>query len=343
MVICSSHTTSEFTTSSSFMAFKKLPLGISTRSALLPQLPEGYPRVRRRLREMYALLWILGAGLVQTAAAEFVATFPEGTRTVTLPKMDTPHRLYLRATATEPARLRVTVSAGFLYPIGQFRVAASAGAGSPDWFPLTDAAGEAVVLPPNANAFGAQVRYEVGAGAPMLPRLLELKLVTTQEEPSRPFVAWVSPSPGSFGAASQGPVVVEIGPGQSSVSSTVFILNQSVPWPFPQTLRNVIGGLTLTYPSTPSPTALGDGHNVVEVAIGDRLGTRFFSWGFHVGEGPGVFATAAADGGLDLHFVGTLESASSPAGPFEPVADAVSPHRIQADDLSSMGYFRAVR
>lgn len=289
------------------------------------------------------MLCLLGTGLVRTAAAEVTAPFPDGARNVQLPRRDTAYRLYLRASSTEAARLRVTVMAGLAHPIGQFRLTPASGEGSPDWIPLTDAAGVPVVLVPHGTSFGAQVTFGLSGEGATGARLLELKAVTTSEEASRAYVAWATPAPGSFGADPGGPLVVEIAPGRDPVTTTVFALDGRVPSPAPQAVRNTLGGLALTHPVPPGSKVLEDGRHAAIVEFRDRKGTITFSWGFHVGDVPGVFATPSAHGGLDIHFVGSLEAAPGAHGPFVPVADAVSPHRINAQDLLTAGYFRAVR
>ncbi len=53
------------------------------------------------LREMFALLCVLGTGLARASGAEFTVPFPEGTNAAKLPRFETSHHLYLKATAAE--------------------------------------------------------------------------------------------------------------------------------------------------------------------------------------------------------------------------------------------------
>lgn len=271
--------------------------------------------------------------------ASVSAAFSPGSASVTLPKMESNHRLYLRASANQATLIRALRVAGVAYSIGQFRVPGPIDSGTEaPLIPLTDAAGRPIVLTPNGTSFGANVSYVMDLKAAPLPNLMELVAVATSENPSPVYVAWVEPPPSSLGVAPGTSIVVEIAPGESTPTSSQFFLNDRSPSPGPTQSPRTDSGRVLNYRP---PQELTAGRHSVLVDFKSFGRSEQFSWVFDVGPGPALSVENEPAGSLVVNFLGRLESAPSPDGPFVAVPGATSPHRVSTTE-GVLRFFRAV-
>lgn len=271
--------------------------------------------------------------------ASVTAAFSPGSTSVSLPKMESNHRLYLRASAAQATVVRALRVAGVAYSIGQFRVSGPLDSGTEvPLIPLTDAAGRPIVLTPNGNSFGATVSYVMDLKTAPLPNLAELVAVPTSENPSPAYVAWVEPPPSSLGVAPGTSIVVELARGESAPTTSRFFLNERAPTPGPTQSPTTDSGRTLKYRP---PQELTAGRQSVQVDFSSFGRSEQFSWVFDVGPGPALSIENGPAGSLVVNFLGRLESAPSPAGPFVAVPGATSPYRVSTTD-GALQFFRAV-
>ena len=271
--------------------------------------------------------------------ASVTAAFSPGSTAVTLPKIETSHRLYLRASAQQSVLIKVLRMAGLAHSIGQFQIPGTLNPESDmPLIPLTDAAGRPIVLGANGTSFGANVSYSMDVRPGSLPNLTELVAVPTEDAPSPAYVAWVEPSPSSLGVSPGTSIVMELARGESFLTTSTFRLDDRTPFPGPISSPTSDNGRRLEYRP---PQELSAGRHSVQVNFGSFGRSEQFSWAFDVGPGPALFIETGSAGSPVVNFVGRLESAPLPGGPFLEVPGATSPYRISTGDGISH-YFRVV-